>query len=99
MAWVRIKLRTINPAPARRTSASATSATLHTIEPTLVVAGGGANEIKEPVTTATTFKVESVSGTEIGFSIARNAEGKVTFDCTSKVAGKGGCPKGGDWSK
>jgi type IV pilus assembly protein PilA len=79
--------------------AGATSAKLHAIEPTLVVAGGGANEILEPETAATTFKVESKSGTGIGFSIARNAEGKVTFDCTAKAAGKGGCPVGGDWSK
>jgi len=77
----------------------AKSEDLNKIEPTLVVAGGGANEILEPVTTATTFKVESKSGTGIGFSIARNAEGKVTFDCTEKAAGKGGCPKGGEWNK
>jgi type IV pilus assembly protein PilA len=77
----------------------ATSATLHTIEPTLVEETKGANEIKVSGLGATTFKVESVSGTGIGFSIARGAEGKVTFDCTEKVAGKGGCPKGGDWSK
>lgn len=79
--------------------AGATSQRLHEIEPTLVVVGGGANEILEPTTAPTTFKVESKSGSGTGFSIARNAEGKVTFDCTEKVNGKGGCPKGGDWSK
>ncbi|HKB51820.1 MAG TPA: type II secretion system protein [Solirubrobacterales bacterium] len=77
----------------------ATSKKLHEIEPTLVEEGKGANEVKVSGLAAKTFKVESVSGTGIGFSIARNAEGEVTFDCTEKVNGKGGCPKGGNWSK
>ena len=87
----------------------ATSETLHKIEPTLVEPGtapegGGeaekvANEIKVVSAAPTSFKVESVSGTEIGFSIARNAEGEITFDCTAKATGEGGCPKGGNWSK
>jgi type IV pilus assembly protein PilA len=77
----------------------ATSTKLHEIEPTLVKETEGANEIKVSGLTANTFKVESVSGTTIGFSISRNAEGKIAFDCTANAAGKGGCPKGGDWSK
>jgi type IV pilus assembly protein PilA len=82
----------------------ATPAILHTIEPTLVEPNAEegkstANEIKVSGLAQKTFKVESVSGTTIGFSIARGAEGEVTFDCTAKATGKGGCPKGGNWSK
>jgi type IV pilus assembly protein PilA len=80
--------------------AGATSANLHTIEPTLVVAGGGANEIKEPVTTATTFSVTAASGTNPvhEFTIKREAGGVVKFSCTPLASG--GCPPApGDWSK
>jgi type IV pilus assembly protein PilA len=80
--------------------AGVTSAELHTIEPTLVAAGGGANEIKEPVTTATTFSVTAVSGTSPvhEFTIKREAGGVVKFSCTPFKSG--GCPANpGDWSK
>ena len=80
--------------------AGATSAQLHEIEPTLVVAGGGANEIKDPATTATTFSVTAVSGTTPvhEFTISRAAGGVVTFSCLP--LNSGGCPPApGDWSK
>ncbi len=79
---------------------NATSEDLHKIEPTLVAAGGGANEIKEPVTTATTFSVTSASGTSPvhEFTIKREASGTVKFSCTPPASG--GCPPApSDWSK
>jgi len=79
--------------------AEAKSSELHVIEPTLVAAGGGANEIKEPVTTAKTFEVTAVSGTSPvhEFTIKREEGGTVKFSCLP--VGSGGCPPGGDWSK
>jgi type IV pilus assembly protein PilA len=77
--------------------AGATSAILHGIEPTLVEEGKGSNEIKVLSGTAKTFKVESVSGTKIGYNIERKEGGEVVFNCTKP--GNAGCPTGGDWSK
>jgi type IV pilus assembly protein PilA len=77
----------------------ATATKLHEIEPTLVDEAGKPNVITVSVPAPNEYKVTSTSGTTIGFSIARDANGKVTFDCTAKATGKGGCPKEGDWSK
>jgi type IV pilus assembly protein PilA len=73
----------------------ATVSILHNIEPTLQETGN--NHIEEPTATKTTFTVTSVAGTGNKFSITRNANGTVTFSCTT--TGKAGCPTGGDWSK
>lgn len=78
---------------------------LEGIEPTLedakllkvggaIGVGGGVEG--EPGAETYAVGVESDTGTE--FAIARSG-GTVTFDCTEKAEGKGGCPKGGDWSK
>ncbi|HEY8816813.1 MAG TPA: type II secretion system protein [Candidatus Dormibacteraeota bacterium] len=75
----------------------ATSAILHTIEPTLVEETKGNNEIKVSGLAAKTFKVESVSATGVGFNIERQAAGTVKFDCTNH--GKSGCPSSGEWNK
>jgi type IV pilus assembly protein PilA len=77
--------------------AGATSATLHTIEPTLVEEKGGNNEILIPKAEAKVFKVESISGTKIGYSIERTAAGTVVFDCTKH--GSAGCPSNGHWNE
>ena len=81
----------------------ATPEDLHKIEPTLVEPGEGeesnANEIKVLSAGADSFKVESVSGTEIGFNIERKAEGEIVFSCTASATGEGGCPKGGKWNE
>ena len=70
----------------------ANDAALVAIEPTLGSAGTMVSGA--PTATAYTIKITSTSGNT--FSIANNA-GTLTFPCT--VAGKGGCPTGGDWSK
>lgn len=46
----------------------------------------------------TQYAVASVSDTGTYFTIARNG-GAVDFDCSEKAAGKGGCPKEGNWNK
>jgi type IV pilus assembly protein PilA len=74
----------------------ATNTKLAEIEPTLHTTGN--NAITVGGLGATAYTVTSTSGTGTGFSIARNG-GTVSFDCTEKANGKGGCPKGGDWSK
>jgi type IV pilus assembly protein PilA len=79
--------------------ALATSADLHTIEPTLVEETKGANEIKV-TSNATTFSVTAVSGTSPvhEFTIKREAGGVVKFSCLPFKSG--GCPANpGDWSK
>ena len=76
--------------------ATATNTKLAEIEPTLKTTGANAITVNEAE--ATKYKITATSGTGIGFSIARNG-GTITFDCTEKAAGKGGCPKGGEWNK
>jgi type IV pilus assembly protein PilA len=76
---------------------NATATKLHEIEPTLQTAGD--NRIEVSGLGKETFTVTSVASSGTGFSISRAAGGTVTFDCTAKANGKGGCPKGGDWSK
>lgn len=76
--------------------ASATNTKLSEIEPTLKTTGANAITVNEAI--AGKYKITSTSGTGIGFSIERNG-GVITFDCTEKANGKGGCPKGGEWNK
>jgi type IV pilus assembly protein PilA len=77
----------------------ATATKLHEIEPTLVDSATAANRITVSGLAKDAFTVTSTAASGTGFSITRNAGGTVTFDCTAKAAGKGGCPKEGDWSK
>ncbi len=76
----------------------ATPAILKGIEPTLVDSGTKNNVITVSNLSGTGYTVTSESGTGTTFSITR-AGGAITFDCSEKVAGKGGCPKGGAWNK
>jgi type IV pilus assembly protein PilA len=69
-----------------------TLAELAAIEPTLT----GAPVALNPAPTATTYSIVVTSDTAgQRFTIANNA-GVLTFSCV--VAGRGGCPTGGDWS-
>lgn len=76
-----------------------TSIKLHEIEPTLVEATKGNNEITLSGLGKEGFTVTSKSGSGTTFSITRNVGGTVTFSCSASAAGKGGCPKGGEWNK
>jgi type IV pilus assembly protein PilA len=78
---------------------NATATKLHEIEPTLIDSATAANRIAVSNLGTETFTVKSTAASGTGFEITRNAGGTVTFDCTEKANGKGGCPKGGDWSK
>jgi len=75
----------------------ATPEILHGIETTLVDEAGEPNAISvNEALPEDEFEVTATSGNETAFSIARDNEGKVKFDCEPE---EGGCPTGGDWSK
>src|SRR5680860_208176 len=75
-----------------------TATTLAAIEPTIEDTAGEDNAITVNTAEGDQYKVSALSGTGYSFSIERSG-GTVTFDCTEKVTGKGGCPVGGDWSQ
>lgn len=69
----------------------ATAAALKTIEPTL----NDAN-LSEPTVTSNSYTVEALSDVAgQKFRISRSSGGQTTLSCD--VAGKGGCPTGGNW--
>lgn len=74
---------------------NATASILNSIEPTLQTEGN--NRIVVSNLGAKKFKVESISATEIGFSIERQEDGTVKFDCSKH--GNAGCPSTGAWNK
>jgi type IV pilus assembly protein PilA len=70
-----------------------TETELKRIEPTL-------NEIEVPAASLKSNEytvVAKASSTSNKFSVSRSSTGVVTFPCTT--AGKGGCPKEGEWTK
>jgi type IV pilus assembly protein PilA len=73
----------------------ATPAILHGIEPTLQEAGN--NKIEVSNLGAKKFTVTSVSATTNKFSITREENGTVDFECSTK--GKAGCPSSGNWNE
>lgn len=69
----------------------ATAAALKAIEPTL----NDAN-LSEPTVTSNSYTVEALSDVAgQKFRISRASGGQTTLSCD--VAGKGGCPTGGNW--
>lgn len=72
------------------------AAALNAIEPTVQTSGD--NAITVSGAEGEKYTVTAASGTGTTFSISRDG-GTVTFDCSAKATGEGGCPKGGDWSK
>jgi type IV pilus assembly protein PilA len=77
-------------------NASPTSADLVSIENTLTNAN-----LANPTTTADSYTVTVTSGTGNTFSIARAANGQLTYACTvpNGAADRGGCPPGGNWTQ
>jgi type IV pilus assembly protein PilA len=45
--------------------------------------------------TVSTYEITATSATGNTFTIARNADGETSFDCTEH--NQGGCPQGGNW--
>jgi type IV pilus assembly protein PilA len=74
----------------------ATPTKLHEIEPTLPVTGGN---LTVPTATANEYEVTvTAKTTENTFSVARAANGELSFPCTVKTASnRGGCPSSGAW--
>jgi type IV pilus assembly protein PilA len=71
-------------------------AALQAVEPTLPGAPAGGNEGLAAESTANTYTVTVTAGTTgHTFSIARAANGSMTYACNP--GGSGGCPTGGSW--
>ena len=68
---------------------------LNKIEPTIPKTGGNITVTKGSNTYSVAVKAQG--GTENTFTIARSAEGVMSFTCTT--GGKGGCPSGGIWGQ
>jgi type IV pilus assembly protein PilA len=64
------------------------------IEPTLPSASGGGGTYSLTVA-ADSYTITALSDSDNTFSITRNANGSLTYDCDDQ--GTGGCPDGGDW--
>jgi type IV pilus assembly protein PilA len=76
---------------------NATATKLSEIEPTLQTTGNNRIVVAEGSLGTKKFKVESISATNVGFSIERQENGTVKFDCSNH--GHSGCPSTGEWNK
>jgi type IV pilus assembly protein PilA len=74
-----------------------TQTALHAVEPVIPATGGGYTIDPTEPTNGYTITSTATGGEAHTFTLKRDGTGALAYTCT--VAGKGGCPTGGNWGE